>query len=83
MKESIIQSKIIKRFEAEGFYVIKLIQSSKNGVPDLLLLKNSEAVFIECKSEKGKLSELQKFRKKELEKMGFKVYVTSDPSIIL
>ncbi len=83
MKESIIQSKIIKRFEGQGYYVIKLIQSSKNGVPDLLLLKNGEAVFIECKSEKGKLSELQKFRKKELEKMGFKVYVTSDPAIIL
>lgn len=70
MKESLIQSKIIKRKESEGYLVIKLIQTNKNGCPDLLLLKDGKASFIEVKNEKGKVSELQKYRIKELQKVG-------------
>jgi hypothetical protein len=76
MKEQQIQAKKIKQLEADGYYVIKLINTNKNGIPDLIAIPpNSDVKFIEVKSEKGVLSELQKFRKKELEKHGVNVEV--------
>lgn len=72
MLESQLQAKLIKKYEAAGYYVVKLIQTNKNGIPDLLLIKNGVAEFVEVKSEKGIVSELQKYRIKELEKHGCK-----------
>lgn len=79
MKESELQTKIIKHYEAKGYLVIKIIQSSKNGIPDLLLIKEGEhPFFIEVKTEQGRLSELQKYRIKQLEKCGCKTEVLSE-----
>jgi Holliday junction resolvase len=76
MKESELQAKIIKHYEAKGFLVIKLIQTNKNGIPDLLALKeNVPPFFIEVKTEKGKLSDLQKYRIEQLEKYGCKTEI--------
>ena len=75
MKESQIQNKIIKHYEALGYYVIKLIKTNKSGIADLIAVKKNEIIFIEVKAEKGRLSELQKFRKKELEEKGITVLV--------
>lgn len=79
MKEQLIQSKIIKQLEADGWYVLKLIKTNKNGIPDIVAFRNNEFQFIEVKTEKGVLSELQKYRIKELENLGFKVYVQNKP----
>jgi hypothetical protein len=43
-------------------------------MPDLMLLKGGKTFFIECKAEKGKLSELQKYRHEQLQEEGFEVY---------
>lgn len=65
--ESQIQSRLIKQYEADGWYVVKLIQTNKNGIPDLLCLHPVLGVkFIEVKDEHGRLSELQKYRIKEI-----------------
>jgi len=72
MKEQQIQAKRIKQLEAEGYYVLKLIKTSKNGIPDLIAIKEGEVLFSEIKTPKGKLSEIQKYRIKELESYGFK-----------
>lgn len=74
MKESILQSKVLRHFELLGWYVVKIIQCNKNGMPDLMLLKGGKTFFIECKAEKGKLSELQKYRHEQLQEEGFEVY---------
>lgn len=74
MRESILQGKILKHFELLGWYVVKIIQCNKNGMPDLMLLKGGKTFFIECKAEKGRLSELQKYRHEQLEEEGFRVY---------
>jgi hypothetical protein len=74
MKEQQLQTKIIKRLEEQGWYVIKLIKTNKNGIPDLVAFKDNDFQFIEVKTEAGKLSELQKFRIEELKTKGFKVY---------
>ena len=71
--EQHIQTKIKKRLESEGWTVIKLIKTSMNGIPDLLALRNGNAMFIEVKQAKGKLSELQKIRIEQLKELGFDV----------
>jgi len=76
--ESKIQSKIIKKLEAEGYYVLKLIKTNKNGIPDLIAIKENETFFIEVKRPEGRLSEVQKFRIKELQSNNIKVKVWQD-----
>ncbi len=41
------QTKVIKEYEAKGYFVINLIKTNKNGIPDLVALKDGEAIFIE------------------------------------
>jgi Holliday junction resolvase len=72
MTEQQIQSKRIKQLEAEGYYVLKLIKTNRNGIPDLIAIKEGDILFSEIKTPKGKLSEIQKYRMKELESYGFK-----------
>lgn len=71
--ESKFQSKIIKQYESKGYYVVKLIQTNKNGIPDLLCISDSETLFIECKAKTGKLSSLQEYRHREMISKGIKV----------
>tara|TARA_B100000780_G_C20742102_1_gene294818 strand:+ start:257 stop:496 length:240 start_codon:yes stop_codon:yes gene_type:complete len=76
MTEQQIQNKRIKELESEGYYVIKLIKTNKNGIPDLVAIPpNCEVLFSEIKKPKGVISELQKYRLKELEKHGVKTEV--------
>ena len=71
MTEQQIQSKRIKELEAQGYYVIKLVRTNKNGIPDLIAIpKNSDVLFSEVKSEHGRLSKLQEYRIKELNQHG-------------
>ncbi|QDP48506.1 MAG: hypothetical protein Tp158DCM1228761_8 [Prokaryotic dsDNA virus sp.] len=72
MTEQQIQAKRIKQLESEGYYVIKLVKTNKNGIPDLLAIPpEAKVIFSEVKTPKGKVSRLQEFRLKELEKYGF------------
>lgn len=76
MTESQIQSKRIKQLEAEGYYVIKLIKTNKNGIPDIIAIpKDSDVLFIEVKKPDGKVSELQKYRLNEIQKHGCRTEV--------
>lgn len=81
MLEQKIQSKIIKKLEVEGWLVLKLIKVSKSGYPDLIALKNGKTMFIEVKQPNGVLSEIQKFRIKELTSQGFECKVWIDYEI--
>lgn len=65
------QTKTIKQFESEGWYVINLIKTNKNGIPDLLCIKDGEKpLFIECKEYNDTLKPLQVFRINEVQKFG-------------
>lgn len=71
MTEQQIQTKRIKELEEQGYYVIKLITTNKNGIPDLLAIPpNSDVIFSEIKKPNGKLSKLQEYRLKELKTYG-------------
>ncbi len=76
LSEQKVQSKRIKELEAEGYYVIKLIKTNKNGIPDLIAIHPDKGVlFSEVKKANGKLSPLQKYRIEELKKLGINVEV--------
>jgi|TARA_R100000951_G_scaffold115281_3_gene122864 Holliday junction resolvase len=75
-KESAIQAQRIKELEAEGYYVIKMKLTNKNGIPDLIAIApNSNVIFSEVKTTTGTVSKLQEFRLKELESYGFRTEV--------
>ena len=76
MTEQQIQAKRIKQLESAGYYVIKLIKTNKNGIPDIIALPpDCEVLFSEVKKPKGRLSILQEYRIKELKEHGFKTEV--------
>jgi len=76
MTEQQIQSRRIKELESEGYYVIKLIKTNKNGIPDLIALHPDKGIlFSEIKTAKGRLSALQEYRIKELRDNGFTVEI--------
>ena len=71
------QTKTIKEYESKGYYVINLIKTNKNGIPDLLCLKDGEKpLFIECKEPNDTLKPLQGYRIKELNNLGFNAIVS-------
>ena len=76
MTEQQIQSKRRKQLEAEGYYVLKLVKTNKNGIPDILAIPpDSNVIFSEVKTPTGKVSKLQEYRLKELDGYGFRTEI--------
>jgi len=75
MTEQRIQKKITDQLTNDGWFVIKLMKTSINGIPDLMALKNGKTKFIEVKKPRGIISEIQKYRIKQLRKQGFEAVV--------
>lgn len=76
--ESAIQRKIVKRYEEQGYLVVKITLCNKSGFPDLMLLKDGKASFIEVKRPGCKPRELQQYRINELRNAGFDVDVLTE-----
>lgn len=80
LSESTIQTHTIKHYERLGWYVVKIIQTTKNGWPDLQCHRRGITEFIECKAE-GEASNfakrfpLQHYRHEELRANGFTVKI--------
>jgi Holliday junction resolvase len=69
------QSRVIKKMESDGWLVVNLIKTSKNGIPDLLCLRNGVAKFIECKEKNDSVKPLQQYRIDQLIAIGFEAIV--------
>ena len=78
LKESIVQRQVSDYMKKNGYLVVKIIQTTLNGWPDLQCHKDGQTIFIETKSEGGKLSELQKYRHEQLQSKGFIVLTISN-----
>lgn len=75
--ESKEQTKIKKYLEKDGWIVVKTIQLSESGYPDLFAFRCGQTLFIEVKREKGgRLSEIQKYRIEMLSAQNFSVLVS-------
>ena len=73
-----IQARIIKRYKEQGYMVVKMMLTNSPGFPDLMVLKNGVAQFVEVKSPNEKPRPLQLFRIKQLKEIGFNVLVVSE-----
>lgn len=73
--ESAIQRDIIKRYEADGWLVVKIMLCNKPGFPDLMMLRNGEVMFVEVKRPGQKPRPLQEYRMQELREAGFITHV--------
>lgn len=84
MNESAAQRKIIENHTKRGWLCAKLLQTTLNGIPDLMLLKAGRAVFIEVKRPGVKTAEpLQVYRHRQLRDLGFEVHLTDDPAFMV
>jgi len=72
------QTKTINKLKKKGWKVLKIIRLNESGYPDLMALKEGEAIFIECKEKNDTLKPLQQLRIKELNKLGFHSFVEQD-----
>ena len=79
MSESKFEQKISRKLENKGWLSVKLIQTSKNGIPDRMYLRSGQLFFVEFKSSTGRLSEIQKYRIKELRDKGFHCFILKEP----
>lgn len=77
MTESKIQTKIAKRLRENGWFVTKLIQTSTNGIPDLMAIRKGNVIFLEVKKPGEVASELQKYVIDGLNKSGVFASVVS------
>lgn len=73
------QNKLIKEYEKQGYYVIKLGITNKPGIADLLCLKANEIpLFIESKEANDTVKPLQEYRRRELIELGFNAIILQD-----
>jgi len=75
MTEQAIQKKISDHYTKQGYLVVKLMKTNRNGMPDLMLLKDGTTKFIEVKKKGGIIAPLQKYRIEQLRKFGFDAVV--------
>jgi len=75
MRESLIQGSIRAHLINEGWFVVKLINTSKPGMPDLMAIKDGKVIFFEVKTDKGRVSKLQEHHIEGLNNMGVPAHV--------
>lgn len=73
--ESELQRKLILKYKAEGYIVVKVGLCNMPGFPDLMLLKDGVTTFIEVKRPGAKPRPLQEYRHNQLRKAGFSVEI--------
>lgn len=76
MREKTIENKLKIAVKAEGGFCMKFVSPGYDGVPDrIILLPNGKLAFAELKAPGKQMRPLQEYRKRQLENLGFKVYV--------
>lgn len=79
MREKTIEKKLRQKIKQRGGLCLKFTSPGTDGVPDrIILLPNGRMAFAETKAPGRELRPLQKIRKRQLERLGFKVYVVDD-----
>lgn len=80
-RERDIEKKLVKGLTKLGCIVYKFVSPGNSGVPDrLVILPNGQAIFIELKSETGRLSSGQRAQIRRLTKQGTPVFVLKSES---
>ena len=76
MRESEIESRLRAEAKKMGGMAVKFVSPGLDGVPDrIVLLPGGKVAFVELKAPGKRLRPLQEKRKRQLEGLGFQVYV--------
>ncbi len=76
MRESEIERRLAVSVKRLGGMAVKFVSPGLDGVPDrIVLLPGGKAAFVELKAPGKRLRPLQEKRKRQLEGLGFPVYV--------
>lgn len=83
VRERDVERKLVREVKAMGGLCLKLTSPSVDGLPDRLVLLNSGKIgFVELKAPGKKPRVLQVKRMKDLQALGFKVFVVDETSQI-
>lgn len=76
MRESEIEKILVREVKMLGGIAYKWVSPGNGGVPDrIVVFPGRRPVFVELKTEKGRLTALQEVQVRRLEKLGQKVAV--------
>ena len=76
MKESQIESYMVRKVKEYGGLCFKFVSPGNPGVPDRIVITPAgRVVFVELKADTGRLAKMQKWQRSELEKRGADVRV--------
>lgn len=79
MREKNIETRLVTEVRRRGGLAPKFVSPGLDGVPDrLILLPDGNFAFAELKAPGKTLRPLQALRKRQLEKLGFRVFVIDD-----
>lgn len=76
MKESKIESYLVRKVKERGGLCYKFVSPGNPGVPDrIIVTPTGRTVYVELKTDTGRLAKVQKWQRSELEKRGADVRV--------
>lgn len=76
MREKEIEAVLVREVKRMGGRAYKWTSPGNDGVPDrIVILPNQSPIFVELKTDKGKLSALQQVQTKRLQELGQTVRV--------
>ena len=83
MNEKFIEQKLVEAVKKAGGLAPKFVSPGLNGVPDrIVLFPDGHIAFVELKSPGKRMRPLQLRRKRQLERLGFRVYCIDEVSQI-
>lgn len=71
-RESFIQGKIMRWLRSQGYYAVKIISATKDGVPDIITCVDGRFIGIEVKADGNEPTELQQYNRQLIELAGGK-----------
>ncbi|MCI8916905.1 MAG: VRR-NUC domain-containing protein [Oscillospiraceae bacterium] len=76
MKESQIERYLVREVKNHGGLCFKFVSPGNPGVPDrIIVTPDGRSIYVELKTEIGRLAKVQKWQRSELEKRGADVRV--------
>lgn len=76
MKESYIENYLVRKVKENNGLCFKFVSPGNPGVPDrIVITPDGRTIYVELKTEVGRLAKIQKWQRSELEKRGADVRV--------
>lgn len=74
MKESVIEARLVRLVRSRGGLCFKFVSPGNPGVPDrIVITPEGRTVYVELKTEVGRLAAIQKWQHAEMRKRGAEV----------